>query len=853
MSEKRKKHRRQWKARPIIWAGVLLFVVTVMSFGSAEKRVTAALADNTLDTLRQQCLSLHKLETSDSAKSLFRLTDTIQELGRHLQENPSLANDAYLEEFADNMRLSGVALLDGELHLAASAYTQRYQGQDWSSAIGGKRLDDLMGTVKVYAQRVETNGQCYDVCAAPRQDTPGVIIGFYQQPSGLPADTESDMVNLLAGLHLERRGEYFITRDGTLLAASSTASPDSAAVLAALTQLDSGETLQFFRVGGESYFGARSACVGYRLYVCFPVSAVFAGTLTAAAVFTTLYTAFWLVLFSLRARALAAGQQELRESNRQLQETVNMLHSLENIYFTGFYVDLVQDRYETIFLAPWLKDLPPEDGTYTSLKDKFVQELVLEQHRAALDGPMSRQSIRDTLSLDKLSDVRHSFYIDYESIRFGKSNWCRVTVTAVDFDDGGAPVHVLIVLQDVNQEKAREARYQARILAEAQEARMANMAKTEFLRRISHDIRTPINGVQGYLNMAARCPDDAAMQAKCREKANVALNALLDLVNNILDMTRLESGQVQMEQKPFDLTQVLDEVRVTNEPQAAERGITYTVERHWDSAAMTHLVGSPAHLRQILMNLVSNAVKYGRPNGRIRAVSQVVPLDAGRVRYTFTCEDNGVGMSEEFQKHLFEPFMQEKEDARTRYQGTGLGLSIVKRLVEAMGGAITFTSRKDVGTTFRVSLPFALDRQYLPERTALPPHSALENVHVLLVEDNELNMEIAEFLLQGQGASVTRAWNGRQALDAFAASAPGTYDIILMDIMMPVMNGMEAARAIRALERPDAASIPIVAMSANAFSDDVQQSLDAGMNAHIAKPVEEQTLLRVMETYLPKK
>lgn len=856
MSENGKKHHRQWEARTVICGGILLFLAVVFLAAGAERRVIATLADNTLDTLRQQCLSVHRMETADSAKSLFRLADNVLDLGRQLETDPSRANDAYLEQFADNMRLSGVTLLDGELHLAASGYAQRYQGTDWSSEVNGGQLDDLMGTSKVYAQRIETAaGRCYDVCAAARRDAPGVIIGFYEQPFGLPADMENDMVHLLSGLHLDRKGVYLITGGGTVLATSSTSmqgqTADSSAILSHLTQLERSETLQHFRSGGRSYFGARSACAGYGLYVYFPAASAFTGTLTAAAVFTTLYAAFWVVLFSLRTRALSVSQQKLRQSNRQLQETVNMLHSLENIYFTGFYVDLVQDRYETVFLAPWLEGFPPEDGSYTALKDKFVQELVLEQHRETLDQAMSCQAIRETLDLAKLSDVRHSFYIDYESLRFGRSNWCRVTVTAVDFDEGGAPIHVLIVLQDVNQEKAREARYQARILAEAQEARMANMAKTEFLRRISHDIRTPINGVQGYLNMAERYPDDAAMQTKCREKANVALNALLDLVNNVLDMTRLESGQLRLENKPFDLVQVLDEVRVTNEPQAAERGITYVVERHWDSTAMTHLMGSPTHLRQILRNLVSNAVKYGRPNGHIRAVSRVVPLDAAHVRYTFTCEDDGVGMSEEFQQHLFEPFMQEKEDARTRYQGTGLGLSIVKRLVEAMDGTITFTSRKNVGTTFCVSLPFTLDRQYVPEDAAPPSRRALEHVRVLLAEDNELNMEIAEFLLQGQGALVTRAWNGRQALDAFAASTPGTYDIILMDIMMPVMNGMEAARAIRALERADAAAIPIVAMSANAFSDDVQQSLDAGMNAHIAKPVDEQSLLRVIKTFLP--
>ena len=850
---KRTVSRLQWRVVPIIFAGILLFLLTLDLSGRNGLSRTQALTDNTLDTLRLQCISFHKLESADGTKSLFRLADSVQALSRHLELDPTLASNAYLEDFVDEIRLSGVALLNADLQLEASGYTRQYAGMSWLDGASSARLESLIDSAKIYTQRVEKDGVSYDVCAVARRDAPGVVIGFYQQPNGLLADTEVDMATLLTGLHLDRKGAYLITRDGAVLASSTAGIGDDSAVLDCLNRLECGGALQSFRCGGHLYYGARSACEDYGLYIYFPALSVFSSTLTAAAVFIALYGVFWVLLFGLKTRELSDSQRELRRSNSQLQKTVNMLHSLENIYFTIFYVDLELNRFDTVFLAPWLGGFLPEDFSYSKLKDRFTHLLVLEQYRDELDRQMSSAAIRETLRRDNLSDVRHSFYVDYQAYRGDAVNWCRVTVTAVDFDEEGAALHVLVVLQDINREKTKEAEYQAQIMEEAQSARLANMAKSEFLRRISHDIRTPVNGIQGYLAMAAQAPNDMELQTRCRQRAGTALNTLLDLVNNVLDMSKLESGQLQLEHKSFALADILDEVRVTNEPYAAEHGIAYTVECLWDTDNAPRLIGSPSHLRQILMNLVSNAIKYGRSGGCIRLTGRALPADGDSAVYQFTCADNGIGMSEEFQQHIFEPFMQESDDARTRYQGTGLGLSIVKRLVEAMGGQITFTSRKGVGTTFCVTLPFEIDRHYAPDpdEEETEGSSWLEGIHVLLAEDNELNMEIAEFLLLDRGASVTRAWNGKEALDAFANAPEGAFDVILMDIMMPVMNGLDTVRAIRALDRPDAAEIPIIAMSANAFSDDIQQSLDAGFNAHVAKPIDASLLAQTLRKFVP--
>ena len=284
-----KQTRLQWRIGPIIFAGILLFLLTLDLSGRNGLSRTQALTDNTLDTLRRQCISFHKLESADGTKSLFRLADSVQELSRHLELDPTLASNAYLEDFVDEIRLSGIALLNADLQLEASGYTRQYAGMPWPDGASSARLESLIGSAKIYTQRMEKDGVSYDICAVARRDVPGVVIGFYQQPNGLLADTEVDMATLLTGLHLDRKGAYLITRDGAVLASGNAGIDDDSAVLDCLNRLEYGGALQPFRCGGHLYYGARSACEDYGLYIYFPALSVFSSTLTSAAVFIALY------------------------------------------------------------------------------------------------------------------------------------------------------------------------------------------------------------------------------------------------------------------------------------------------------------------------------------------------------------------------------------------------------------------------------------------------------------------------------------------------------------------------------------------------------------------------------------
>ncbi|MEI3396937.1 ATP-binding protein [Blautia stercoris] len=396
------------------------------------------------------------------------------------------------------------------------------------------------------------------------------------------------------------------------------------------------------------------------------------------------------------------------------------------------------------------------------------------------------------------------------------------------------------------QEQEKDEKYKAELLIAAKKAEAANEAKTEFLQRMSHDIRTPINGICGVVNMADHYADDMEKQTEYRTKVKEASNLLLELVNDVLDMSKLESGEIVLEEVPFNLSSISREVFAVIEQVAAEQNIRIV----WEKKEITHrdLIGSAGYVKRVMMNILSNAVKYNRENGQIYISCIEIPSEQPEMTtMEFVCRDTGIGMAEEFQKRIFEPFAQEHAGSRTKFAGTGLGMPISKKLIEKMGGTITFESAEGIGTTFVIRVPFKidLDADKREEQKDVSENS-IKGLHILLAEDNELNMEIAEFVLRNEGADVTKAWNGQEAVERFRKSRVGEFNVILMDIMMPVKNGYEAARLIRSLDREDAKTIPIIAMTANAFTEDRIRAKEAGMDEHIAKPVDAELLVKVI-------
>ena len=386
--------------------------------------------------------------------------------------------------------------------------------------------------------------------------------------------------------------------------------------------------------------------------------------------------------------------------------------------------------------------------------------------------------------------------------------------------------------------REKEAVYAKQIEKVATEAQHANQAKTRFLFNMSHDIRTPLNGIIGLLKINVAHSDDEKLVRENYKKMEKAANHLLSLINDVLQMSKLEDGREEFSSELVCLSDVFCDIQAIIEGNASDKEIS------WDfsgDVAFVHpyVIASPLHLRQIFLNIYGNSIKFTNPGGKISTKQECIEEKDNVITYRWTISDTGIGMSEEFLQHIFEPFSQEQADARSVYHGTGLGMSIVKKLVDKMGGMISVTNEIGKGSTFVIELPFEIASA--PEKAKKEETDKKNNIHglnLMLVEDNELNAEIAEMLLEDEGAIITMANDGQQAVELFNNNPVGTFDAILMDIMMPVMDGLAATKAIRSLNRPDAGTVPIIAMTANAFEEDVQKCLDVGMNAHLAKPLD---------------
>ena len=400
--------------------------------------------------------------------------------------------------------------------------------------------------------------------------------------------------------------------------------------------------------------------------------------------------------------------------------------------------------------------------------------------------------------------------------------------------------------QDITETMVAKGKQEQAIMELLEKVRRANSAKSEFLSHMSHDLRTPINGILGMLSIIEKSQDDPERQRDCRNKIRVSTEHLLSLVNDVLQFSKLDSARPTEAEESFALRDVLENSIALLDERAKERGIRLTLEEI--DIQHGRVIGNPLYLQQILMNIIDNAIKYNHPQGAVFVQAKEMSCRGDTAEYQFVVEDTGIGIGEEFKKHIFEPFTQEHKSARTHYNGVGLGMSIVKQLVDQMKGHIEVESQIGSGSMFRITLPMQIDgvRDAQAVDEGQNETGTIDGMRVLLVEDNEINCEIIEFMLKDAGAEVVTANDGKEAVDAFAASAPETFDCVLMDLMMPVMSGYEAARVIRAMDRSDAKTVPIIALSANAFDEDVAMAKDAGMNEHLAKPVDMGKMFRVM-------
>ena len=540
-------------------------------------------------------------------------------------------------------------------------------------------------------------------------------------------------------------------------------------------------------------------------------------------------------------QSLTRYYEQLRQS---IVENGNYAEALLQTAHAVYTVDLTNDRLERVFFDTTAEKIKIEVRTpcsyteYCHERQEYVTEETMENYRIV---DSSKKLLRrfETGSRQVTVEYRESGK-DEPPIWLQKTVlMSRDTVYDSKTNKESTVVHGIILFKNTSEFHEKEVKENERLKIAIEEADSENRAKTEFMDRMSHDIRTPINGIMGMLDIIHKNRQDETKVDDSLDKIQLSTRHLLELVNDVLDMSKLEAGRLDIKEEPFDLAELMNEVAALMDSQVMQTGLVH--RKHRGTIRHTALYGSSLQLRRIMLNLMSNSVKYNKPNGTIDTYATEISDDGETALYEFRIVDSGIGMSREFiENELFKPFTQEENDARTQYRGTGLGMSIVKALIDRLGGTIKVESTLGEGTDITYQLPLKIDKNASEQSESqnCPGAKNLEGMKILLVEDNEINMEIAEFYLTELGAKIDKAWNGKEALEKFEASEPHGYDVILMDIMMPVMDGIEAVRVIRGLDREDAGTIPIFAMTAQASPENVRKCLNAGMDGHIPKPIE---------------
>lgn len=531
---------------------------------------------------------------------------------------------------------------------------------------------------------------------------------------------------------------------------------------------------------------------------------------------------------------------ELEIQNQMSRENAKWERQVFNAlcinYSSAFYCDLMTDQMEPIKQKEFShsvmsKNSMRDPNCYSEWVQYSYDNIIVKETAPDYLDVYNAQNLMKRLSEEESFTYRYKTIPNEAGMQYFETTFVRLYSDEEHFKIivGHVPIDNIIADEKKRSQEMENA---------LRSANQANQAKTTFLLNMSHDIRTPLNGIIGLLKIDEAHFDDKQLVIENHRKMMISANHLLSLINDVLQLSKLEDGTVELSHEVIDLEEMTKEIITMIIDKANEAGIQWGFENGSSVIPYQFIYGSPVHLKQIFLNIYGNCIKYNRPGGKITTTVETTGEHDGMCTYCWTITDTGIGMSKDYLQHIFEPFSQEKNDARSIYQGTGVGMSIVKGLVERMNGTITVTSQEGVGTTFVIEIPFETAPQFESTTPEAGQKAAISGLKLLMAEDNDLNAEIAQMLLTDEGASVTVVGDGEQAVEMFRSNPPGTFDAVLMDIMMPVMDGLTATRTIRSLDREDAASIPIIAMTANAFQEDAQKCLEAGMNAHLAKPLD---------------
>lgn len=823
----------------IVLLSLILFFLLLNGICQNDQKTTLSLASETISFLEGACQRYDNNMINTTAESMQDVLSSAVTLKNHMTTS-QLEDTEFLSQYASEQRLTGILVLDKDLSPNAGV---ALSGSDayslWKKKIQNYNQNSFLEYPnKNFADRITRKGTAYDTAIVSRSDKTGLILCYRDTTKEKTDKYATSFETLMKNNTFHKNPRIIITDNKHILSSNIPGiqnldtvddSPLTDRTNSAHWSPDRLNRIDFNR---KTWYGLRKVYGKYYIYVFYSTTEIFSNILPITAVAIAFYAIVCIIMLLIR-------QHYQTEANRKQQKQIRTIKAIVSLYASTALVDLRTKTTEPLSLSPQLSRILKGE------RDTQKMLYMIEQYVIA---PEYREEFAEFSNLDTLAGrLKDKAYLSciYQDMN---GIWYTTYLIPERLDEAGNVTVALIASRNINDYKTQEEQYQEELRKTARDAELANEAKTTFLRRMSHDIRTPINGIRGMTAIARQKLHEPDELEDCLDKIFSSSDYLLELVNDVLRMSKLESGKVLLEEKSFHLKELLTETVSFINMQALEKNIHFEVKSF--DIQHCNLIGSPLHIRQIMQNIMTNAIKYTPSGGSVLISCKEISSTPENAVYEFTCSDTGIGMSKEFQAHAFEPFVQEHNDARTTYAGTGLGLSIVKDLVERIGGTIHLDSKKDVGTTFIITLPLKIDTsamQQIPQEDT--SQISIHGIRILLVEDNELNMEIARSLLEGEGAEVIPAMNGQEALEQFSGSTPGDYQLILMDVMMPVMDGLEAARQIRKLDRPDAADIPIFAMTANSFIEDIQKSKDAGMNEHFTKPLDMDALVKAIYQY----
>ena len=795
--------------------------------------------DETISFVKSRINRYEIYNANDRVKSLVRLLDKSEELSRVLYaEHDFTAQD--MDNYAKQQRLTGVLVLDEKLNVSIQT-TQDYDAMSlWKKLIDSKYVRDILESpLKRYMTRLRNEGNIYDFAAVARQDAPGVLITYAKKEEVNEKNGDLTMETVFADFPFKMDGSVVIS-DGTKVVSTN----ESKLLGMSVKECDelyqnafheSKDHIVRLDAAGSSWYGKKEKIMDYDIYVFFPAMQVF---MTRNVVCLS-YVLIAIVIFTLfRTVRIHMEQESIMSEQKRLQ----IINALGQAYSIILLINIKKDTLEVIKFSDGVGHNYRKEDLSNALRKEYIENMIAPSFQK------NYMAFTDISTMESRLKEHDSISCISQTI---KGAWMRSMIVPQKYDEKGNLSTVLLAISDVTEEKEHELE-QDRILRNAlSSAEHANRAKTAFLNNMSHDIRTPMNAIIGFTSLAAEHLDDREIIRDYLEKISTSGKHLLSLINDVLDMSRIESGSVKIEKTNVYLPDVLEDLKtiILESVHAKQQKLLIKMQ----DVVHEDIITDKLRLTQVLLNIISNAVKFTPVGGTIHIlVEEKASQKAGYAVYSFCIKDNGIGMSKEFQEHVFDSFARERTVTESGITGTGLGMAITKNIVDLMGGTIHLTSKQGEGSEFIVTLECELaDKTVQDKQSSCPKaekkHLDYSGKKVLLVEDNELNREIATEILKSLGMKVDYAADGMEAVEIMSSEAGNQYDMIFMDIQMPKMDGYTATREIRTLKDTKKANVPIIAMTANAFDEDRKKAIKAGMNGHIAKPIDVNVILQNLD------